>query len=73
MISVGDNDFEPVAVEVPVGTEVTWSWEGDNDHNVVADDFSSQVSSGGSFSHTFDRPGTHTYVCTLGGFKGPSS
>lgn len=72
-ISVVDNDFEPVAAQVPVGTEVTWTWEGSADHNVVADDdsFQSDVQSEGTFSHTFDEPGTYAYQCTLHrGMKG---
>lgn len=64
-VSIRDNEFEPAAVEVPVGTEVTWTWEGDSDHNVVADDFSSDVQSEGTYARTFDEPGTYAYNCTL--------
>lgn len=73
-ISVRDNDFDPQAAEVAVGETVTWTWEGDNDHNVVGDDFASDVQADGTFTHTFDRPGTYEYACTLhGGMTGTIS
>lgn len=54
-----------------MGTEVTWTWEGDSEHNVVADAFSSDVQSEGIFRHAFDQPGTYRYRCTLhGGMDG---
>jgi plastocyanin len=52
-------------VEVPAGTEVTWTWDGDNRHNVTGEPFSSDTQSEGTFSHTFDDAGTYTYRCTL--------
>ena len=64
-VAVVDNDFEPIAIEVEPGAEVTWTWEGRAPHNVVGDDFESEVMSEGTFSHTFDTPGTVEYVCTL--------
>ena len=59
--------FDPVAIQVPVGTTVTW-------HNT--DNFSHSVSvAGGGFpvldlrpgqsgTITFDQPGAYAYVCT---------
>lgn len=64
-VAVVDDDFEPAVAEVRAGTTVTWTWQGRNDHNVVADDFSSDVQSSGTFTHTFDEPGTYAYRCTL--------
>ncbi len=66
-VRVVDNDFDPVAIEVPVGTEVTWTWAGSANHNVVAEDdsFASDVQSDGTFSHTFTEAGTYRYTCTL--------
>ena len=64
-VSVRDNDFAPDAIEVPVGTTVTWHWEGDDPHNVVGDDFESPVQEDGRFTYTFSAPGTHDYRCTL--------
>lgn len=64
-ISVQDNQFEPEAAEVAAGETVTWTWEGDSDHNVVGDGFQSDVQGEGSFSQRFDRAGTYAYRCTL--------
>jgi plastocyanin len=54
-----------VSVQVPAGTEVTWTWDGDNNHNVKAEEFSSDTQSEGSFAHRFDQAGTYPYRCTL--------
>ena len=64
-VSVRDNDFAPDAIAVPVGTTVTWRWEGDDRHNVVGDDFASPVQEEGEFAATFAEPGTYDYRCTL--------
>lgn len=64
-VRVDDDFFEPETVEVPAGTEVTWTWVGNNAHNVTAEEFTSDTQSSGTFSHTFDRPGTYSYECTL--------
>jgi plastocyanin len=32
---------------------------------VAGDDFQSEIISEGSFTHTFDEPGTYDYACTL--------
>lgn len=64
-VAVADNVFEPIAVSVPVGTEVVWTWEGRANHNVVGEGFESELVPTGTFAHTFDRAGTHEYVCTI--------
>ncbi len=70
-VAVRDNRFAPAAIGVPAGTTVTWEWEGDNDHNVVGDNFESAVQEEGQFTHTFAAPGTYDYRCTLhGGMTG---
>jgi plastocyanin len=70
-VAVRDNYFEPAAIEVPLGTTVTWRWEGDHDHNVVGDDFASDVQTEGDFARSFTEPGRHAYRCTLhGGMDG---
>jgi plastocyanin len=69
-ISVQDNSFGPAAVEVAAGDTVTWTWEGDNDHNVVGDDFQSDTQNDGTFEQSFDQAGTYTYQCTLHGGMG---
>jgi plastocyanin len=64
-VTVRDFRFAPDAIEVPVGTTVTWRWEGDHDHNVVGDGFESPVQDEGTFTHTFAEPGTSDYRCTV--------
>ena len=64
-VAVRDNEFEPEAIAVPLGTTVTWRWEGDDPHNVVCDGFESPVQDDGTFVHTFADAGTYDYRCTL--------
>ena len=61
-----DNRFDPVAVEVPAGTTVTWRFDdGGTPHNVKGDGFASKTQSDGTFRHRFDAAGTYDYRCTL--------
>jgi plastocyanin len=64
-VSVVDNDFEPVHLEVASGGTVTWRWEGDAAHDVVGEGFESEIQDEGTFSHSFGDPGTYDYECTL--------
>jgi plastocyanin len=66
-VAAKDNQFTPPAIEVPAGTTVTWAFEdGFVPHDVTADGFSSGAPQrSGSFTHTFDQPGTYPYRCTL--------
>lgn len=62
-----DNEFQPAALRVTAGTTVTWTWDdGSAQHNVVFDDdTASPAQSQGTWTRTFDEPGTFAYVCTL--------
>lgn len=63
--------FEPADVLIDSGTPVTWRWAGGVAHDVVGSDFASAIQTDGTFSHTFDRAGTHDYWCNLHpGMKG---
>lgn len=72
-VDVGAGDggklFAPPAIQVDVGTTVTWEWSGaGGTHNVVEADehFSSGAatpSEGTTFEHTFEETGTYRYVC----------
>jgi plastocyanin len=64
-VAVVDNDFEPANLEISAGDTVTWAWEGRSAHDVVGDGFDSGVLTEGTFTHTFDEPGTYEYECTL--------
>lgn len=69
-----DNSFEPRYIRVSPGTEVTFTNEGRNPHNVVPaeeDQFDTiptdELEPGMSASLTFDEPGTYPYYCSLHG------
>ena len=58
--------FTPAAIQVPVGTTVTWHFDdGSVPHNVQGDGFKSSNLKKTTFQHRFDKPGTYDYVCTL--------
>lgn len=67
-VRVVDNGFDPADTEIAAGDTLTWTWQGDNDHNVVGDGFSSPVQRDGTFQHRFTTPGTYPYRCTLHGW-----
>jgi plastocyanin len=66
-VSAKDNRFSPAAIQVPAGATVTWRFEdGFVPHDVRADGFSSgEPQRKGTFTHTFDQPGTYPYRCTV--------
>lgn len=64
-VSVDDNFFEPEEVDIATGGTVTWEWVGTQPHNVVHDDFESELMTEGTFEYTFDEAGTYEYVCTV--------
>ena len=66
-VTARDNRFTPAAIEVPAGTEVTWTFKDRFvPHDVVGDGFSSgDPRRKGSFTHVFARPGTYPYRCTV--------
>jgi plastocyanin len=64
--------FQPDPVRVKAGTEVTWTNQDDILHTVTSgkrgkttDEFDKKVNLNDEFSHTFDKPGTYPYVCTI--------
>lgn len=71
-----DNAYDPLDLEVEVGTTVTWTNDDIVAHTVtsgVADDSGAEaddifdsgfVEPGETFSHTFDEAGTFPYFCT---------
>jgi plastocyanin len=62
--------FQPRSLEVSVGTTVTWTNDDAIQHSVTAADnsFDSGLfTQGGTFSHTFDKPGTYAYYCARHG------
>ncbi len=58
--------FEPQRVTVHVGQAVEWRWEdAPVAHNVTFASFHSPTQTTGTFFHTFTRPGTYPYRCTV--------
>jgi len=65
-VTIEDMAFAPETLAVEAGDTVTWVWnDGAIDHDAAGDDFKSEVKSEGSFTHTFDEPGTYDYACSL--------
>ncbi len=67
-VSMQDNFFDQANITVPVGTTVTWVQNGNNSHTTTSYDglWDSGLiagGSGGTFSFTFNEPGTYTYFC----------
>jgi plastocyanin len=60
--------FEPQTIEVPAGTEVTWTNADPEAHTVTADDDtfdSGPIGPGTDFSVKADAAGTVTYFCAI--------
>ena len=68
-VEIGDNTFSPSQLTVDVGTTVTWTWVGDQTHNVVFTGGSpaSPSQSSGTWSYTFNEGGGYSYTCTVHG------
>jgi plastocyanin len=71
-----DNSYRLPDVEVSAGTEIWWTNNGRNDHNVlpVNDDEAWGVNTenftpGDEYRHVFDTPGTYLYYCSIHGTK----
>jgi plastocyanin len=65
-VSMKNLKFNPPAIQVPVGTTVTWKFDdGSIPHNVKGDGYSSKTTATGTFTHRFDKAGTFEYRCDL--------
>ena len=71
-VSAIDNIYRPEELKVVTGTEVVWSNDGQNDHNVLPnnddEDWGAETADfkpGDEYSHTFDTAGTYRYYCSL--------
>jgi plastocyanin len=68
MVRMEDNFFDPANITVEPGTMVTWVQSGNNPHTTTSYDglWNSGMiegGSGGTFSFTFEEPGTFDYFC----------
>jgi plastocyanin len=59
--------FAPGNLTVAKGTKVTWRFEDTVQHNVTSDGkkFRSPDIQHGSYSYTFNTPGTYSYFCSI--------
>lgn len=67
-IDIKNFSFMPMSATVTVGTKVTWKFEDSAAHTVKADDgsfTSPALSNGQTFSHTFTKAGTYSYICSI--------
>lgn len=79
-VDIHDLYFDPPALTVPAGTTITWTVHDETAHIIQTDDYqvkgksqvgqfaSDPLNPGGSFSHTFDKPGTYPYTDPLQGY-----
>ena len=77
-VTVKDNSFTPKTKKIKTGTKVTWTWKGQEDHNVTlvtdvkgapkgikASKYTSRTQVKGTFVRTLKTPGKYFVVCTL--------
>ena len=67
-VSIAGMTYQQASVTVSVGTTVEWSNKDTVAHTVTATDksfASAKMPPGTSYSHTFTKPGTYAYYCTL--------
>ena len=67
-VRMEDNFFDPANITVEPGTTVMWVQSGDNSHTTTSYDGlwdSGMIEGGtdGTFSFTFEEPGTYDYFC----------
>ena len=67
-VRMEDNSFDPANITVEPGTTVTWVQSGNNPHTTTSydglwDSGMIEGGSGGTFSFTFEEPGTYDYFC----------
>jgi amicyanin len=68
-VSIKSFEFGPKAIEVKVGTTVTWTNEDGVQHNVVTEDGAPEeikgklLNKGETFTYTFKKAGTYNYFC----------
>lgn len=67
-ISVNDDFYSPSSTTIAVGSAVTWTWKGTQEHSVTFDDGQhSATQSSGTYTRTFSTTGTFAYHCIVHG------
>jgi plastocyanin len=75
VVTIRDNFFEPVILNVSVGRMVVWRHQGSNQHTVTSVATvgsgrlfeSGTLNPGGGFTFTFSQPGSYPYFCRIHG------
>ena len=68
--------FSPATVSIAPGETITWNFNAPlphtstSDTNVGPEVWDSGVQTSGTFSHTFNTPGTYPYYCAVHSFPG---
>jgi plastocyanin len=67
-VAITNFAFSPATVTVKAGTTVTWTNKDEEAHTVTAQDksfASPALDAGQTYTHTFTKPGTYAYLCTI--------
>ena len=69
-VSIMNFAFSPAALTVAAGTTVTWTNKDSDAHTVTSQGAggplgSAALATGQSYSYTFTKPGTYSYLCTI--------
>ncbi|MEE2060004.1 plastocyanin/azurin family copper-binding protein [Rhodococcus artemisiae] len=67
VIEISNVQYNPMDATVSVGDTVEWRFDdGGVLHRVESPgEFDSGITGEGTFSHTFDRPGVYSYICSI--------
>ena len=71
-VTISDNKFTPVSLQVPVGSTVTWEWTGEFPHSVKGTFDGKEIQSPtltgtGTYLEAFQKAGTFSYQCGVHG------
>ncbi|MFD4502430.1 cupredoxin family copper-binding protein [Streptomyces sp. NPDC058457] len=69
-VAIKNFAFSPATLKVPVGTTVTWTNQDSDAHTVTSAGpggplHSAALATHATYSHTFTKPGTYAYLCTV--------
>ncbi|MEW1773263.1 plastocyanin/azurin family copper-binding protein [Streptomyces sp. NPDC086777] len=69
-VAIKNFAFAPATLKVPVGTTVTWTNQDTDAHTVTSTGpggplHSAALGTHATYSHTFTKPGTYAYLCTI--------
>jgi len=70
VIDISEYMFSPMAVTIKVGQTIEWKNQGNVAHTVTETSpphtfASSDINPGQTFTQTFDKAGTYSYVCSI--------